>query len=297
MNGNSNTASSALSERERAILLQEQDPIAVLQSLPTTVFPVTATVKLDRTQSDDQPHSEYQEPSYPVEVQQPVDTPYIPETRIYFDNPAERAPDGATVWGRRHCTNELQTIVDYLDTESDADPDRLKLSDIVFVEVPPRYLTSNSGEHGVSPELYNENGEMTLAYFQKDSSLSAHNVRDDLGDALPGQSRSPLQLIRVDEVTAKPARTGQNTTRQASRCQYYTTSEAESHNKLDATPGIWQARRVSDSSENIRPLSPVVQDFNSFLPAFADSDLIESVTFSGQTQTRERFHAEEILGS
>jgi len=43
--------------------------------------------------------------------------------------------------------------------------------------------------------------------------------------------------------------------------------------------------------------SPVVQDFNSFLPALADSDLLESVTFSGQTQTRERFHAEEILGS
>jgi hypothetical protein len=285
------------SERERAVLLQEQDPVAVLKALPPTVFPVTAKMKLDRTKSDDRPHGDFRESTYPVEVREPISAPYIPETTVYFDNPAERAPDGATVWQTRECISKLQAIVDYLDTETETDADRLKLAGLCLVEVPPRYLTADSGEHAVDATLYSENGDMTLAYFQKDSSLSAHNVRDDLGEALPDQSRSPLQLTRVDEVTAKPARASRTTTQQASRCRYYTESEADAHNDLDATPAIWQAQRVSGPTESVRPLSPVVNDLDAFLPALADTDLLNAVTFTGRTQSQKRFYAEDILGN
>ncbi|MFC4553609.1 MULTISPECIES: hypothetical protein [Halorussus] len=187
--------------------------------------------------------------------------------------------------------------MDYLDEETRTDPNRLKLVGICFVEIPARYLSSKNGEHVADPDIYSENGDMTLAYFQKDSSLSAHNVRDDLGDALPDRSRSPLQLTRVDEVTAKPSRAARTTTQQASRCQYYTDSEADAYNSLDATPAIWQARRVSSPTDSVRPLTPVVNDLDAFLPALAETDLLEAVTFTGHTQSQERFYAEDILSN
>ena len=214
-------------DRTAAAILRLLDPIEVLESLPPTVFPVSAKIQLDRTSVTDQVYQDYNPPEYPVEVRVPADVPYIPQSTVYFDNPAERHPKNTSPVPVDDFIEGLEEIADHLERETITDPQRLYLTGLCVVEVPPQYLLVEEGKHGVKPAFYEENAEMTLAYFQKDNSLSAHSVREELEESLPGETRSPLELIRLDEVVAKPSRLGRGTTRRAGRARYFTEKEAE----------------------------------------------------------------------
>ncbi|WP_224338261.1 hypothetical protein [Haloprofundus halobius] len=282
-------------DRASAAILRILDPIEILESLPPTVFPVSAKILLDRTSRDDHAYQDYRPPEYPVEVRIPAETPYIPETTVYFDNPAERPPKNATPISPIEFIDGLEEIADHLEEETATDPQRLYLTGLCVVEIPPQYLTFDDGAHAVKPDLYEEHAEMTLAYFQKDSSLSAHRVREDLDEALPGETRTPLELVRLDEVTAKPSRLGRGTTQQAGRARYFTEREAQKSGSLDATPAIWQVRRLQQPGDDTRPLETVLDEYERYLPALAETDLIRELTFVGQTRTVERFYADQVL--
>ncbi|USZ73529.1 hypothetical protein [Natronosalvus halobius] len=282
-------------ERTATAILRVLDPIEIIDSLPPTVFPVSAKIQLDRTSREDHAYQEYRPPDYPVEVRVPAEAPYIPETTVHFSNPAERPPKNAQPVSTAEFVDGLEEIADHLEEETATDPQRLYLTGICVVEVPSQYLTVDDGIHAVKPALYEENAEMTIAYFQKDNSLSAHNVREDLDEALPGETRTPLELIRLDEVTAKPSRLGRGTTRRAGRAQYFTEKEAEKAGSIDATPAIWQVKRLRRPGDGTRPLETVLDEYYQFLPRLAETDLIRELTFVGQTRTVERFYAEQVL--
>lgn len=282
-------------ERAAAAILRVLDPIEIIESLPPTVFPVSAQIQLDRTSREDHAYRDFRPPDYPVEVRVPAEAPYIPETTVHFGNPAERPPKNANPVSTAEFVGGLEEIAKHLEEETTTDPQRLYLTGICVVEVPSRYLTFDSGAHGVKPDLYEENAEMTLAYFQKDNSLSAHDVREDLEEALPGETRTPLELIRLDEVTAKPSRLGRGTTRRAGRARYFTEREAEKAGSVDATPAIWQVKRLRRPGDDTRPLETVLDEYHRFLPALSETDLIRELTFVGQTRTVERFYAEQVL--
>lgn len=281
--------------RASAAILRLLDPIEIIERLPPTVFPVSAKLQLDRTRRDDHAYKDYRPPDYPVEVRVPIESPYIPETTIYYDNPAERPPKNVTPTTTADFIDGLKEIANHLEEDTKTDPQRLYLNGLCVVEVPSQYITFDDGAHAVKPELYEENAEMTLAYFQKDGSVSAHQVRGDLDEALPGETRSPLELVRLDEVTAKPSRLGRGTTQRSGRTRYFTEREAEKSGSLDATPAIWQVNRLQQSGDSTRPLSKVLNELDRFLPALCETDLIRELTFVGRTQTVERFYAEQVL--
>jgi len=289
------TESATKTDRAVTAILRILDPIEVIESLPPTAFPVSAKVHLDRASREDYPYETYRPPDYPVEVRVPAEAPYIPETTVYFDNPAERPPKNAHVVSSGEFVDGLEEIATHLEEDTATDPQRLYLTGLCVVEVPPRYLTFDDGEHAVKPALYEENAEMTLAYFQKDNSLSAHDVREELEEALPGETRTPLELIRLDEVTAKPSRLGRGTTQQAGRARYFTEREAEKSDDLDASPAIWKVNRLRRASDTARPLEAVIEEYERFLPALAETELLRELTFIGETRTVERFYAEQVL--
>jgi len=283
------------SEKERRVILDGFDPVEVLNGLPQTVFPVTAQVELSRSSGTDITDTTFRPPEYPVPLRKPIDAPYIPPTTIHFDNPAERPPDRQSAWKPREFVDRFEEVLTHLEEETGTDPDRTSLAGFCAVEIPPRYLTSDSGRPVAKPALYEEEGEMTMLYFQQSSGFTAHMVREELGDALPGKKRSPLQLTRIDEVVAKPSRASRDTRMEAGRAQYYTESEAEKAGKRESVPGIWKLSSTTYSGDSARPLDGVLTDLDQFAPAFADADLLKHVTFRGRTQEQEKFYAEQVL--
>lgn len=290
-----NVRGATSSEKERAAILDELNPADVLTALPQTVFPVTARIELTRSSGADITDSDYRPPDYPVPLRKPEDTPYIPQTTVYFENPAERPPDSKSVWKPREFNEKMEELLDHLKENTRTDPDRMFLTGICLVEIPPRFLTSDEGRPVAKPAMYEEEGELTMLYFQQTSELTAHLVREELGDALPGKKRSPLQLTRMDEVVAKPARASRDTRMEASRARYYTASEADKVDKPENTPGIWKLSDVTRSGESARPLEGILNELDQFVPAFAESDLTERVTFQGRVEEQEKFYAEQVL--
>jgi hypothetical protein len=282
--------------RERAIILDDLDPTSVIESLPPAVFPVTAKLELNRSSTDDSHHPEYRTPEYPVDMYVPTEDPYIPTQTVYFDNPAERPPSGGNAWRPDEFIEKLGDVTQFYERETNLPADNLYLSGLCTVEIPSRYLSFDQGQPVASPNLYEENGEMVLAYFQKDSSLSAHQVREDLGDALPGEKRTPMQLTRLDEVYAKSSRIGRDTVGKAGRRRYYSEREATKSANESMTPGIWVVDRVTGSAESHRPLDTVLTELDEFLPVLTDTSLLKSVTFHGSVEETERFYAEAIIG-
>jgi len=151
---------------ERAIILGDLDPISVIESLPPAVFPVTAKVELNRSSTDDSYHSEYRTPEYPVDMSVPTEDPYIPTQTVYFDNPAERPPSEVKSWRPTEFVNKIGEVVDFYEDETNLPAENLYLSGLCVVEIPSRYLSFDQGQPAADPALYEDNAEMTLAYFQ-----------------------------------------------------------------------------------------------------------------------------------
>lgn len=183
----------------------------------------------------------------------------------------------------------------FFDEETEVDTERLYLTGLCVVEIPAQYVTSRDGEVVPTHSLYKEQGKMTLAYFRKESSLSAHRVRSELEDALPGETRTPLQLTQLSEVHAKEVKSDRTTRMKSGRTRYFTHSEADKYGKPELTPGIWKLQRITGANETTRPLEPVLPEINQFIPSLSNTDLMQRVTFTGETYEREQFLAENVL--
>lgn len=282
------------STTDRAVVLTEHDPVTVVDELPRCVFPVTATVELQRSIADDEPYEDLHPPEFPVEVREPESVPYVPETTVCFDNPAERAPDGERAWEPREFVASMNDVATQLG-DSPTDPDDIRLTGLVVAELPPRYLTSVDGTPWAKQALFEEGGDITLGYLRKHGSLTAHEIREELGDGLPGETRAPLQLVQVSEVTAKQSLASRETVQAAGRTRYYTEPEAEKAGRPGDAPKHWKTERVQGPREEARSLDAVITDVDAFLPQFSEAEFVQSMTFDGRTVDRERFYAEDVL--
>ena len=248
----------------------------------------------------DTAHEQFRSPDYPVDLQQPR-TPYIPETTVYFENPARRPRDGTAVWRSRAFCDRLTEILDHVTDTTTATEDALALLELEVVEVPTEFVTTDpeTGETIATPDLYENEAELRIARFEKEGSLTATQVRDRLDDALPGESRTPTRLTRIEEVHAKPSRQGRTTTGSAGRAKYYTETDAENVDSLDLTPAVYQLRQLSRDGDRTRPLTPVLSDLDSMLPELMRGcpDLVSTVKFVGEERERTQFHATEVLES
>lgn len=287
------------SEKSRAILLTEHHPLTVLDALPEAVFPVSATLTMRRTREADAEHPEFRQPQTPVTVYTPT-TAYIPETTVYFENPAERAPRNRKAWRVRSFFEELERVISEMSEAPGVSDDDLQLLGLEVVEVPVHLLTTDSetGATVVKPDLYDRQADLRLARFERVGGLQATAVREELAEALPGESRTPTRLTEVREVTAKPARHSRDTQGRAGTARYYTERDAEQVDDLSLTPATHRLRSEARPGDRSRPLSPILSELDSVLPELAGTDdLLRRVTFRGKTVQREVFHAEEVLGS
>jgi len=294
-NSGSDTSSVETSSRG-AVILDESDPRTVIERLPNTVFPVMIRFALQKSTSGDRTHESLRTPDYPVDVRIPQGA-YIPQSTVYFDNPAERPPRNAAAWRPREFVDSLSELLDEIEDSPHVDPDRLQFTDLCVAEIAPRYTTSDpqTGDTVATPELYGDQGDITLGYFRREGSLSATEVRDSLDTAMPGETRSPPQLIQITEATAKPARSSRETQQPAGRHKYFTEDEAERVDNLDATPAVWMLDQVAAATESHRPLDPVLSEIERFFPQLAETDLLEFIQLQGRTETSERFYANEVL--
>jgi hypothetical protein len=281
---------------QEAAILDESDPRTVIERLPNTVFPVMIRFSLAKSTSGDRTHESLSTPDYPVDVRIPQGE-YIPESTVYFDNPAERPPRNTTAWRPYEFIDSLSELLDEIDDSPHVDSDRIQFTDLCVAEIASHYTTSDpdTGDTVATPELYRDQGDITLGYFRREGSLSATKVRDSLDTAMPGETRSPPQLIQITEATAKPARSSRETQQPAGRHKYYTEGEAERVDRLDATPANWMLDRVAPASGSHRPLDPVLSEIDRFFPRLNETDLLEFVQLRGRTETSERFYANEVL--
>ncbi len=284
--------------RTETVLLESPDPFDVLEQLPNAVFPVRAKIQLHRSREHDTTHETFERPSYPVAVQVPT-TAYIPETTIYFDNPAERPRGDTKAWTVDEALDGLSDAVDAIVAEYPVEREALALLSVDIVEVPTHFVTTNadSGTPHVKPSLYDRQGEMRIAHFQRDGALSATAVREELSETLPGQSRSPIQLTAVEHVTAKPFRQGQQSQGSAGIARYYTERDAENVDDLSLTPAIYRLQHLARDGDRSRPLRPSLSNLEDLLPVMSRQadDLLRPVTFAGEELERSVFHAEEVL--
>lgn len=283
--------------KRRAVVFTERDPVEAVRELPRQVFPITIRVELPHRQSRDTELQEGVPGESDLIVRRPGETPYVPRQVVYFDNPAERPPVGEPTYRKREAVEDFATLIDHL-TETYPPLERADFSieSAAFVEVSPNYLTTEDGTLAVTPELYSDNASMTLTYFESGESLVATDIRDQMESGLPGERRTPLRLTRVKEVTAKEARTGRGTRGAASRRRYYTAAEAEKADRYGATPAVYAGEDVSRDGRGTRPLQQVVSNPSAFVPALADCQLVELTTFRGESEEKELFYAEDIIG-
>lgn len=291
-------ASSTGAVEQRSTLLTEHDPIDVLKRLPSNIFPIRIKLNLPRSRDRDSVDDRFATPDYPVSLQQPR-TPYIPETTVYFDNPAERPPDGKTAWRPEDFQTKFTDLLEHIDSETAADVDDLKLESLEIVEVPDHFVTTDAdtGYLAVEPKLYERQGELRLARFEKVGSLTATEVRDRLDNALPGETRTPTRLSRVSVVNAKQSRHSRRTTGRAGQARYYTENDAEQVDDLSLTPAVYQLQETSRTGDRTRPLTPALSELDELLPGLMRGapDLLTTVKFVGQERERTEFHAREVL--
>lgn len=289
---NSSPPSSNETETRRNAILTKQNPIDIIKGLPPAVFPVECRFSVRQGRTQDRKDTEYRQPSYPVDLHHSAGV-YVPDTTIHFDNPARRPPNDKVVWRPDGFSGKLRELFDKADTLSEED---ISLTRITVVEVPQHLVTTDAetGDPVVKPALYDDEAEMTLARFRKHDSLSATKVRNNLsGDALPGESRTPVRLTDLISVTAKPTRHGRHTTGAPGRDRFYTDTEAEKTDNLSRTPAHYQSRYIGRESERTRPLGPAVSSLDGFVPELVrNSDgLVQVVSFVGHERERQSFVA------
>lgn len=280
-------------EELRIAYLTESNPIELVESLPKPVFPVKLTVRCPPTRAGDVSHPTYSEPDYPVTAALPK-TPYIPQSTVYFDNPASRPPTGEQVWRPQAFLDTFAEQVAAIRDERAADAVPIRIQSATLVEIPYTYLTTDqeTGQPVAKPALYEDEAEFTIVEFSPDGSVSATQIRDEI-EGLAGESVSPTRLTRMVEATAKPTRRGRGTQQNPGRARYYTTSEAEKTGNLSRTPAVYA---VDSTPGQTRPLSPVAQSLSEFTPQLVnDADIVDAGKLTGENREETTFVAEDII--
>ena len=268
----------------------------MVDALPKTVFPVKLTVEYPLTRDGDSIDSSHSTPEYPVDIRVPH-TPYIPESTVYFDNPASRPPVKQQAWSQSTFLNQFDKQLSYVDSQR-SDEVQPRVTSLTVAEIPYAYLISDpeTGNPVAHPGLYEDEGNMTIIQFARDASVRATDIRNELDDSLPGDSRSPIRLTKLIEVTAKTSRFGTGTQQNPGRARYYTRSEAENSGDLSRTPAVYAPE--SKPNPDTRPLSPFIDDLEQFAPVFArecESNIFERVKLTGQNRETTTFHAVDII--
>lgn len=280
-------------EELRIAYLTEADPIALLESLPNPVFPVKLTIECPPTREGDVSHPTYSKPDYPINTALPQ-TPYIPQSTVYFDNPASRPPSSEQVWRPQGFVDAFNEQIEAIRDERSDDAVPTRIISATLVEIPYTYLTTDqeTGEPIAKPDLYEDEAELTIVEFSPDGSISATRIRDEM-EGLAGESVSPTRLTRMVEAIAKPTRRGRRTQQNPGRARYYTTSEAEKSGELSRTPAVYAVDALGGET---RPLSPVVQDLSKFAPQLVtEADIVDAGKLTGQSREKTTFVAEDIV--
>ena len=286
----------ASDSEKHAAVLTEHNPLELIKALPKPVFPISMRIGLSPRRSEDSTDAEYRKPNYPVSINR-LESAYIPETTIHFDNPVERAPDGKSIWRPTEFAEKLSEILSHLSDVENVDTDQLALSSVSLTKIPVQYLTTDeqTGDTVAKPSLYERNAEATIGRFDRIGTLNATAVRDTFAEALPGETRTPTRLVQVEEVTMKQSRQGRGSAGQSSTTRYYTEADAENVDDLSKTPAVYGLPSTHSQDDSIRPLSPILTSLDSMFPTLVgETDLVEMVKFRGQMASRQTFHAEEV---
>lgn len=273
--------------------LREVHPIPLLENLPAPVFPVKLTIECPPTRNSDSSHPEYSAPEYPVNTAIPQ-TPYIPRSTVYFDNPASRPPAGSQVWKPKEFISALSAQLNAITDDRRQTELPTRVLSATFVEIPYVYLTTDqqTGQPVAKPDLFNNEAEFSLIEFAPDGGVSAAHIQDEI-DGLAGESVSPRRLRQLVVATAKPTRHEQGTQHRPSRTRYYTETEADNTGELSRTPAVYA---VDDVAGETRPLSPIIKNLDNCLPQLAQADdIVASATLAGETREKKTFIAEEII--
>jgi hypothetical protein len=286
----------SLPNNVRIAYLTEYDPIKIIESLPKTVFPIKMAVEYPLTSETDSIDNTHSTPEYPVDIQVPH-TPYIPETTIYFDNPASRPPANQKPWTRSEFLDKFKDQLSYI-SEQRFDEVQPRVTSITTIEIPYAYLTTDTetGNPVAKPELYEDEAEIAITEFARDASIRATEIKSEINDSLPGQAQSPMRLTKLIEATAKKSRYTDGTQQNPGRARYYTTSEAEKSGELSRTPAVY----APDTKVNTdaRPLSPYMDKLEQFIPVFlrtCEPDIINRAKLTGQEREKTTFHANDII--
>lgn len=286
----------ASDSEKHAAVLTEHDPLELIKALPKPVFPISMRIGLSPRRSEDSTDAEYRKPNYPVSINR-LESAYIPETTIHFDNPVERAPDGKSIWRPTEFAEKLSEILSHLSDVENVDTDKLALSSVSLAKIPVQYLTTDeqTGDTVAKPSLYERNAEATIGRFDRIGTLNATAVRDTFAEALPGETRTPTRLVQVEEVTMKQSRQGRGSAGQSSTTRYYTEADAENVDDLSKTPAVYGLPSTRSQSDGTRPLSPILSSLDSMFPILVgETDLLEIVKFRGRMASKQTFHAEEV---
>jgi len=280
----------------RIAYLAEYDPITLVESLPKTVFPIKMTVEYPLTNNTDSVDTTHTTPEYPVDIQVPH-TPYIPETTIYFDNPASRPRAKQHPWTQSEFTQKFREQLSYIKNQR-SDEVKPRVTSITAVEIPYAYLTTDSetGNPAAKPELYEDEAEIAIVEFSRDASISATEIKSKLDDSLPGQSRSPIRLTKLIEATTKESRYGNITQQNPGRGRYYTAAEAEKSGELSRSPAVYAPD--NETSTQTRPLSPFIDELEQFIPVLireCEPDIMNRAKLTGQNEEKTTFHASDII--
>lgn len=277
----------------RIAYLTESHPITLLENLPNPVFPVKLTVRCPPTRDGDVSHPTYSQPEYPVDTSIPQ-APYIPQSTVYFDNPASRPPSDRQVWDVQDFIEIFSDQLDSITDERGDDAIPTRVLSATFTEIPYHYVTTDqeTGNPVAKPDLYEDEAEFTIIEFSPDGGVSATRIRDEI-EGLAGESVSPTRLTRMVEVTAKPTRRGRGTQQNPGRARYYTTAWAEKTGDLSRTPAVYAVDGVSGET---RPLSPVIQNLDEFVPQLARADdIVDAAKLTGENREKTTFVADDII--
>lgn len=280
------------SQERREVLLRDLHITSLMERLPPAVFPVSAAITMRRSTAEDDVYTEFAPPEYPVPVRKPVGA-YIPDTTVYFDNPAVVSDERKKTWRYDEFCEQFEAQLEQIDELSSGALDRIYLTELRLVEIPAAYVSSTNGQRSADPSLYQDEATMTIGRFSKYTELAASDVREELGDSLPDDTTKPLRLTQVKEVTAKPYQ-GTGT---GSKRRYYTGGQADSYNSAEKGPRLWaidEGTSVEQINERL-PLRPALDSIETFFPALSESEFFRPVKFYGTTETGTSFVANDLI--
>lgn len=211
---------------------------------PETVFPVKIDIKLARTKAEDETVEDsnghpIKPKDYPAELRVSAPAPYMPQTTVHFENPVEYPKSGIKWWRFEEFLHQVQKALDRADQfapTGGVPSDRFYFSKMTLCEVPEQYVfRGDDGRYNVETDMYEERAEVHIGRFTQRPKITDEEVRDDMGDALPGRVLKPLRLTRIRQCNVKETRGGSEAL-QHTKTRYFTEGQAKQYSNLKLAP-------------------------------------------------------------